>query len=112
MCALRTVERRPLGTSLLRHTAKPCRATPQSLATPVHTLPAPPFRTCSLQVGRGYGNAREALLLNGKFVLAQLEVMAAQNALSAGGAAGKGAASYAHSDFAKALAAEVGRGRG
>ncbi|KAF8055388.1 MET1B [Scenedesmus sp. PABB004] len=61
------------------------------------------------KAGKGYATAREALLLNGAFVLAQL---AAHEARRAGGASakGKGAASFGSGPFVAELKAELAKG--
>ncbi len=61
---------------------------------------------CAPQVGRGYGNSREALLLNGRFVLRELERL-----FGAQDAKGKAAITVTGGPLAMALKAEVG-GRG
>jgi hypothetical protein len=54
-------------------------------------------------VGRSYGSSRDALLLNGKFILQQLKVMSEQQLLKNA----KTAVSFHTSPFAAALEAEV-----
>ncbi len=51
-------------------------------------------------MAKGYSSAREALLLNGRFIMEQLKALDA--------AAGKSTTLYASGDFGTALQAEVG----
>lgn len=55
------------------------------------------------QVSKGYPSAREALVVNGKFLLRQLAALDGKN----GKGKGKAAASLSDGAFAKALATEV-----
>lgn len=65
------------------------------------------------KAGKGYGSAREALLLNGRFVLQQLAAEQARQQPGAdGGNKGKGAAGLEGGAFAKSLEDEVWCGRG
>ncbi|GAX75038.1 hypothetical protein CEUSTIGMA_g2482.t1 [Chlamydomonas eustigma] len=58
------------------------------------------------KVGRGYGSTRDALLLNGKFILQQLKVMSEQQLSKSA----KTAVSFHTAPFATALEAEVAKG--
>lgn len=59
------------------------------------------------QVGKQYGSAREALLLNGKFVASQLAAMAEAGASSGRASSKSAVVPVAETVFALALAAEV-----
>lgn len=60
------------------------------------------------KIGRNYGSAKDALLLNGKFVLSQLKAMTTQ-CVSSGKFLGKGV-TFEDSNFGKSLAEEVAKG--
>lgn len=66
-----------------------------------HTLSG--FQPPHGQVCKGYPSAREALVVNGKFLLRQLATLDGKN----GKGKGKAAASLSDGAFAKALATEV-----
>jgi hypothetical protein len=65
---------------------------------PPHPAPSTAPQT-RLQIGKGYSSSREALLLNGKFVVEQLKALDARS--------GKSTVVYASGDFGTALQAEV-----
>ncbi|MEW5318123.1 MAG: hypothetical protein WDW38_009370 [Sanguina aurantia] len=62
------------------------------------------------KVGKQYGSAREALLLNGKFVASQLAAMAEAGASSGRASSKSAVVPVAETVFALALAAEVAKG--
>lgn len=79
------------------HFAAQLLTLPAATSCQSQSTQAPPLPP---QVAKGYSSAREALLLNGRFIMEQLKALDA--------AAGKSTTLYASGDFGTALQAEVG----